>query len=91
VSAETPDPSTRLLVAGICLEAPRGGLVAGLTVRDLRIGSHKLDIRFWTEGSETAFEVIKGDPHLVERCDIATKAGQLRLKQSGRRKWRRGR
>jgi hypothetical protein len=28
-----------------------------LTVRDLRIGKHKLDIRFWTEGEQTAFEV----------------------------------
>src|SRR5262249_31654821 len=31
-----------------------------LTVRDLRIGKHKLDIRFWTEGDATAFEVLKG-------------------------------
>ena len=50
-----------------------------LTVRDLRIGNHKLDIRFWTEGEQTAFEVIKGDPKLVERCDIGTKAAQLRV------------
>ena len=50
-----------------------------LTVRDLRIGKHKLDIRFWTEGGETAFEVLKGDPKVVERCDIASKAGQLRV------------
>jgi hypothetical protein len=48
-----------------------------LTVRDLRIGKHKLDIRFWTEGEQTAFEV-KGDPGVVERCDIGTKAAQLR-------------
>jgi hypothetical protein len=47
-------------------------------VRDLRIGKHKLDIRFWREGEQTAFEVIKGDPKLVERCDISSKAGQLR-------------
>jgi len=50
-----------------------------LTVRDLRIGNHKLDIRFWTEGGQTAFEVIKGDPKVVERCDIASKAAQLRV------------
>jgi hypothetical protein len=49
-----------------------------LTVRDLRIGKHKLDIRFWREGEQTAFEVIKGDSKLVERCDISSKAGQLR-------------
>jgi hypothetical protein len=46
-------------------------------VRDLRIGKHKVDIRFWTEGGETAFEVINGDPKLVERCDITSKAWQL--------------
>jgi len=50
-----------------------------LTVRDLRIGKHKLDIRFWTEGEQTAFEVIKGDPGVVERCDIASKVAQLRV------------
>jgi glycogen debranching enzyme len=50
-----------------------------LTVRDLRIGKHKLDIRFWTEGGETAFEVIKGDRKVVERCDIASKSRQLRV------------
>jgi hypothetical protein len=48
-------------------------------VHDLRIGKHKLDIRFWREGTETAFEVTKGDPGVVERCDIASKAGQLRV------------
>jgi hypothetical protein len=49
-----------------------------LTVRDLRIGKHKFDMRFWREGEQTAFEVIKGDPKLVERCDLAFKAAQLR-------------
>jgi hypothetical protein len=49
-----------------------------LTVRDLRIGKHKLDIRFWREGTQTAFEVIKGEPKLVERCEIASKTAQLR-------------
>jgi glycogen debranching enzyme len=47
-----------------------------LTVRDLRIGKHKLDIRFWREGEKTAFDVIKGNPHLVERCDIALKVAE---------------
>src|SRR5437868_14621397 len=50
-----------------------------LTVRNLRIGKHRLDIRFWTEGKQTAFEVIKGDPKVVERCDIASKIAQLRM------------
>ena len=49
-----------------------------LTVHDLHVGKHKLDIRFWREGEQTAFEVIKGDPKLVERCDMASKIAQLR-------------
>jgi hypothetical protein len=49
-----------------------------LTVRDLHIGRHKLDIRFWRDGGETAFEVIKGDAQVVERCDVAAKMAALR-------------
>jgi glycogen debranching enzyme len=50
-----------------------------LTMRDLRIGKHKLDIRFWSKGGQTEFEVIKGDPAVVERCDIASKLTQLKV------------
>jgi glycogen debranching enzyme len=73
---------------GFLPDAPRNKLYVApllpawlpdLTVRDLRIGKHKLDIRFWTEGKDTAFEVIKSDPKVVGRCDIASKAGQLRV------------
>src|SRR6185295_10315930 len=49
-----------------------------LAVYDLRIGKHELDIRCWREGEATAFEVIKGDPELVERCDLACRIVQLR-------------
>jgi Mannosylglycerate hydrolase MGH1-like glycoside hydrolase domain len=49
-----------------------------LTVHDLRIGKHMLDIRFWREGEQTAFEVIKGDHKLVDRRDIATEGVGLR-------------
>jgi glycogen debranching enzyme len=49
-----------------------------LTVHDLRIGKHMLDIRFWREGEQTAFDVIKGDRELVERRDIASKGVGLR-------------
>jgi hypothetical protein len=51
---------------------------AHLTVRDLHIGTNKLDIRFWREGEETALQVIKGDPTLVDRCNIASKTAELR-------------
>jgi hypothetical protein len=38
-----------------------------------------LDIRFWREGERTAFEVLKGDPKLVEHRDIASyKFAELR-------------
>ncbi|HEY2535253.1 MAG TPA: glycogen debranching N-terminal domain-containing protein [Xanthobacteraceae bacterium] len=49
-----------------------------LTVHDVRIGEHMLDIRFWREGEQTEFDVIKGDHGLVERRDIATEGVGLR-------------
>jgi glycogen debranching enzyme len=72
---------------GFLPDAPRNKLyvdpslprwLPDLTVQDLRIGKHKLDIRFWREGEGTAFEVIRGDPKLVERCDMVSKVAQLR-------------
>ena len=72
---------------GFLPDAPRNKLyidpalpywLPDLAVHDLRLGKHKLDIRFWREGEKTQFEVIKGDPELVERCDIASKVAQLR-------------
>jgi hypothetical protein len=72
---------------GFLPDAPRNKLyvdpslpqwLPDLAVYNLRIGKHKVDIRFWREGAETAFEVIKGDPKLVERCDIVSKVAQLR-------------
>jgi glycogen debranching enzyme len=72
---------------GFLPDAPRNKLyidpslpywLPDLAVYDLHLGKHKLDIRFWREGEETAFEVIKGDPKLVERCDVASKVAQLK-------------
>ncbi len=72
---------------GFLPDAPRNKLyvdpslprwLPDLTVQDLHVGKHKLDIRFWREGEETAFEVSKGDPKLVERCNMASKLAQLR-------------
>ena len=72
---------------GFLPDAPRNKLyvdpslpawLPDLTVRNLRIGKHKLDIRFWREGEQTRFDVLKGDPKLVERCDAASKAPELR-------------
>jgi glycogen debranching enzyme len=49
-----------------------------LTIRDLRIGRHKLDIRFWREGDDTQFRVLKGDADVVERCTLRSKMAWLR-------------
>src|SRR6516225_1053668 len=72
---------------GFISDAPRNKLyvdpslptwLPDLTVRDLRLGKQKLDIRFWREGEQTAFDVTDGDPNLVERCNIAHRVAQLR-------------
>jgi len=34
---------------------------------DLRLGRRRFDIRFWRDGNETLFEVLKGQRHAVER------------------------
>jgi hypothetical protein len=61
---------------GVRPDAPRGRLcidpllpawLPDLTVHDLRVGKHRFDIRFWRDGDETRFEVLKGDPAAVVR------------------------
>ena len=54
-----------------------------LTVRDLRVGKHKLDLRFWREAGETHFEVTKGDASVVKRCDISAEVARFRPAGSG--------
>jgi hypothetical protein len=49
-----------------------------ITIRDLRVGRHKFDIRFWREGERTEFEVLNGNASLVECCEMGVKAAQLR-------------
>jgi glycogen debranching enzyme len=72
---------------GFLSDAPRNRLyvdpllprwLPDLTMYDLRVGKHKVNIRFWREDEQTAFEVIGGDPKLVERCDLASVLAQLR-------------
>ena len=63
-------------ILGIVPDAPRGKLyvdpslppwLPDLTVLDLRLGTQRLDIRFWRDGEETQFEVVRGDSTAVER------------------------
>ncbi|HXW70439.1 MAG TPA: glycogen debranching N-terminal domain-containing protein [Methylocella sp.] len=48
-----------------------------LTIRDLRVGEHKFDIRFWREGKRTEFQVLNGNARLVQRCEAAAKTAEL--------------
>jgi glycogen debranching enzyme len=72
---------------GFLPDAPRNKLyvdpllpawLSNLTIRDLRIGRHKFDIRFWRDDEKTKFQVIDGNPSLVERRELASELAQLR-------------
>lgn len=61
---------------GFAPDAPRGKLyvdpalphwLPDLTVLDLRVGTALCDIRFWRDGEETRFEVVRGDREAVLR------------------------
>jgi glycogen debranching enzyme len=74
------------VLLGFLPDAPRNKLyvdpwlpawLPDLTMRNLRIGKHKFDIRFWREDALTEFEVVEGDPDLVERCDVTSKLSEL--------------
>jgi glycogen debranching enzyme len=68
---------------GIQQDAPRGKLfvdpalpdwLPDVTLTDLRLGRQRFTIRFWREGTETAFEVLAGKQDAVERRSIALPA-----------------
>ena len=73
-------------ILGFVPDAPRGKLhvdpllpewLPDLTVRDLRVGGHCFDIRFWREGPKTQFEVLQGDPNAIERSSFGANFNQL--------------
>jgi glycogen debranching enzyme len=41
-----------------------------ITLTDLRLGRRRFDIRFWRDGMDTVFKVLKGKSGLVERKSI---------------------
>ena len=64
---------------GIEQDAPRGKLyvdpalpdwMPDVTLRDLRLGRQRLDVRFWRDGRDTAYEVLKGRRSAVVRKSI---------------------
>ncbi|MEJ0095689.1 MAG: glycogen debranching N-terminal domain-containing protein [Methylocella sp.] len=65
---------------GLQQDAPRGKLyvdpalpdwLPDVTLTDLRLGRRRFDIRFWRNGKETNFEVLRGSRDAVERTNIA--------------------
>ena len=61
---------------GLQQDAPRGKLyvdpalpawLPDMTLIDLRLGRRRFDIRFWRDGKETLFEVLRGKRSTVER------------------------
>lgn len=49
-----------------------------LTLYGIHAGKHRLDIKFWREGEETEFKVIRGDPKVVERHSMTVLSDRLR-------------
>jgi glycogen debranching enzyme len=67
-------------ILGLQHDAPRGKLyvdpalpewLPDVTLKDLRVGRRQLDIRFWRDGENSLFEVLKGNRDAVERASIA--------------------
>jgi glycogen debranching enzyme len=78
-AAATPFMLLQALL-GLQQDAPRGKLyvdpalpnwLPDITLTDLRLGRRRFDIRFWRDGDDTAFKVLKGNPDAVERMSIS--------------------
>ncbi|HET6182774.1 MAG TPA: glycogen debranching N-terminal domain-containing protein [Acetobacteraceae bacterium] len=72
---------------GITLDAPRDRLFVDpwlpewlpeLELTDLRLGRHKLGLRFWREGGATDFKVTHGEKGLVQRRSMADEREMVR-------------
>jgi hypothetical protein len=64
-------------------DAPRGKLyidpalpdwLPDVTLTDLRLGRQCFDIRFWRDGKDTLFKVLKGEHDSIELRSIANSA-----------------
>jgi glycogen debranching enzyme len=71
---------------GIHQDAPRGKLyvdpalppwLPDVKLIDLRLGRRRFDIRFWRDGKETQFEVLKGKRSAVERKAVSKVVGKI--------------
>jgi glycogen debranching enzyme len=73
---------------GLQQDGPRGKLyvdpalpdwLPDVTLKDLRLGRRRFDIRFWRDGERTEFEVLKGKPDAVERVSMAVQGDVARM------------
>jgi glycogen debranching enzyme len=73
-------------ILGLTANAPQGKLhvdpelpewLPDLTLQDLHVGGHLFDIRFWREGGETQFKVLRGDPKAVGRRKFGAQFKEL--------------
>jgi hypothetical protein len=48
--------------------------LSDLHLVDFRLGKRVFDLRFWRDGAETRFEVVKGDERMVKRRSLAAAA-----------------
>jgi glycogen debranching enzyme len=71
---------------GIHPDAPRGKLyvdpalppwLPDVKLIDLRLGRRRFDIRFWRDGKETRFDVLKGKRSAVERKAVSEVVGKI--------------
>jgi glycogen debranching enzyme len=71
---------------GIHPDAPRGKLyvdpalppwLPDVKLIDLRLGRRRFDIRFWRDGKQTQFEVLKGKRSAVERKAVSNVVGKI--------------
>jgi cellobiose phosphorylase len=69
-------------ILGVQPDAPHGKLyidpvlpnwLPDLTVMGLRIGQRSFDLRFWRDGANTRWEVLKGDDNAVALRSFATR------------------
>jgi len=77
---------------GLQQDAPDGKLyvdpalpdwLPDVTLTDLRLGQRHFDIRFWRDGEETLFKVLKGKHDLVEQKNIALFASRAAKAAAG--------
>ncbi|MDH7798912.1 MULTISPECIES: glycogen debranching N-terminal domain-containing protein [unclassified Beijerinckia] len=80
---------------GLEQDAPRGKLyvdpalpdwLLDITLTDLRLGKKSFDIRFWRDGKDTLFKVLKGNREVVERRAVCAHQNATSISTQSSRK-----